>query len=264
MFTNFYKHLNKYFFEKRVADWEFANPFSHLIIDDFLEKEFAIQIAKEFPQFNDPSWKIYNNPLEIKKLQNHWDMFGVNTYRLISYLNSREFIDKLECLTNCSLYPDIGLNGGGLHTHKSGGKLNTHLDYSIHPKLGLERRLNLILYITPNWQEKWGGALGLWNSDIAGKPDKLVKSIVPKFNRAVLFDTTQHSWHGLPAPISCPEAVTRNSIAVYYLCDPRENTLNRGKALFEPYGEQKNDPGILELIKARSETISANKVYGDK
>ena len=260
----FNKNINEFTFETRVSEWINSRPFSHLVIDNFLNSNFAVQIADEFPQYDDPSWKIYNNPLEIKKLQNHWDKFGKNTYGLFSYLNSRDFISRLECLTDCALFPDIGLNGGGLHSHRKGGKLNTHLDYSIHPKLGLERRLNLILYITPGWDEKWGGALGFWGSDDAGKADKLIKSILPKFNRAVIFDTTQNSWHGLPAPIECPEIFTRNSLAIYYLCEPRESASKRGKALFEPYGEQRSDPSILELIKVRSESLTANKVYGDK
>jgi Rps23 Pro-64 3,4-dihydroxylase Tpa1-like proline 4-hydroxylase len=40
-------------------------------------------------------------------------------------------------------------------------KLNVHLDYSIHPKLGLERRLNLVLYITSGWKPEWGGTARL-------------------------------------------------------------------------------------------------------
>ena len=234
-------------------------------LDDFLNKDIAITISKEFPSFEDDSWRIYNNPIEIKKLQNHWDKFGPTTYRLFQYLNSNEFIKKLECLTLCELFPDFGLNGGGLHTHKSGGKLNTHLDYSLHPKLGLERRLNLLIYITPNWDQAWGGNLGLWSvSDDEKRPGNLIQTISANFNRAVLFDTTQNSWHGLPEPITCPEGVTRNSLAVYYLCVPRDGADSRGKALFSPYKEQMNNPEILDLIKKRSSVATAADVYGEK
>jgi Rps23 Pro-64 3,4-dihydroxylase Tpa1-like proline 4-hydroxylase len=51
---------------------------------------------------------------------------------------------------------------GGLHTHARGGKLNVHLDYDIHPKLELQRYLNLIIYLTPGWKPEWGGGLGMW------------------------------------------------------------------------------------------------------
>jgi hypothetical protein len=46
------------------------------------------------------------------------------------------------------LYPDPGLHGGGWHMHGAGGNLNPHLDYSIHPKSGLMRKLNIIIYLS--------------------------------------------------------------------------------------------------------------------
>ena len=118
-------------------------------------------------------------------------------------------------LDNTPLFADSGLNGGGWHIHKQGGKLNTHLDYSLHPKLKLERKLNLIVYLNPDWNAEWGGALGFWGNESSSKPGELVKEIPPKFNRAVIFDTTVNSWHGLPDPLRCPEGQSRKSLAVY-------------------------------------------------
>jgi hypothetical protein len=120
------------------------------------------------------------------------------------------------------------------------------------------------VYITPDWQESWGGYLGLWAKDpLKNAPGELRKTIAPIFNRAVLFDTTQDSWHGLPEPITCPENVTRNSLAVYYLCSPRDAAEDRGKALFAPYKEQANDPKVLSLIEKRSQVGTAANVYED-
>ena len=84
------------------------------------------------------------------------------------------------------------------------------------------------------------------------------------FNRAVLFDTTQSSWHGLPDAIRCPPGVIRKSLAVYYLTEPRPEAAQRGKALFSPHGEQSKDPAVLELIKKRSQVDTANKMYRQK
>ncbi len=245
--------------------WQASQPFHHLVLDQFLREEILASVVAEFPDFDGDAWRRYENAIEIKKLQNHWDKFGPTTYRLFTYFNSRAFIDQLELLVGCKLYADYGLNGGGLHSHKRGGKLNTHLDYSIHPKLRLERRLNLLIYVTPDWQDAWGGQLGLWEHDAAkNAPGALRETISPSFNRAVLFDTTQHSWHGLPEPILCPEGITRNSLAVYYLCDPRPEAVARGKALFAPYKEQAEDPEVLELIRKRASVTEAASVYGDK
>ena len=35
--------------------------------------------------------------------------------------------------------------------HKAGGNLAIHLDYSIHPKMNLQRKLNLILYLEEDY-----------------------------------------------------------------------------------------------------------------
>lgn len=234
----------------RVSDWTGLDPFPHLVLDDFFDDELAHQLSKDFPAFDDPVWHTYDNAIEVKKTLNNWHHFTPALYRFFSDINSRNAVNLFEQLTKCRLYPDLGLHGAGLHIHGAGGKLNTHLDYSIHPKLGLERRLNLIVYLNPDWQESWGGSLGFWRDD-NGKPGELVKSIAPVFNRAVLFDTT-NAWHGLPEPIKCPLGQYRKSLAVYYLCDPREGAVQRKRALFAPSEDQVGDREVLDLIERRA------------
>ena len=228
-------------------------PFDYHILDDFLDIKKAIKIEQEFPEYNSPSWFEYNNPLEVKRACNNWYYFGPETYQLFCYLNSPEFIQQIKDITQIkTLYPDIGLHGGGLHMMSRGGKLNVHLDYSIHPKLKLQRKLNLILYLTENWKDEWGGAIEFWShNEETNKPKKKIVGIENKFNRAVLFDTTQNSWHGFPNPIQCPENVYRKSIAVYYLTDPPENVDTRLRALYAPTKEQEDNEEILRLIQER-------------
>jgi len=100
----------------------------------------------------------------------------------------------------------------------------------------------------------------LWEGS-RDKMGQLCRQVDCLFNRAVIFDTTQNSWHGLPDAIRCPRGVIRKSLAVYYLTAPRSGAAERGKALFAPHGEQKNDPAVLELIKKRSQVATAEKVY---
>ena len=228
-------------------------PFYHHIIDEFLDKEQAIKISKEFPEYNSNYWFFYNNPLENKKSCNNWYAFGPETYKTFAHLNSKEFIFQLQEITGIEkLYPDIGLHGGGLHIHGRGGKLNVHLDYSIHPKLKLQRKLNLILYVTENWNSEWGGGLEFWSHNTeTNRPKENIVTVNNMFNRAVLFDTTQNSWHGFPEPITCPEGVYRKSLAVYYLTEPPEGTDPRPRALYAPTKEQETNQEILKLIEKR-------------
>lgn len=230
------------------------NPFYYHIIDDFLDKETAVKISKEFPDYDSDSWFFYNNPLENKKTCNNWHYFGPETYKILSYLNSHEYILKLKEITGIkNLYPDIGLHGGGLHIHGTGGKLNLHLDYSIHPKLKLQRKLNLIIYLSEDWNTDWGGSLEFWSHNSEkNKPKEKVVTIDNIFNRAILFDTTKNSWHGFPEPLKCPESTYRKSLAVYYLTDPPEGTDPRPRALYSPTKEQEKNSEILDLIDIRS------------
>jgi len=218
-----------------------------IVIDNFFCN--AEEIAAEFPDFNSDVWHEYKNAIEVKKTCNNWNAFGPATYRAISNLLAPEFCAELG-----GVRADYGLHGGGLHSHARGGKLNVHLDYDIHPKLELQRYLNLIVYLTPNWKQEWGGELGFWEN-----PEQFTESVWCKFNRAVLFQT-KGQWHGLPKPITCPEGVTRNSIAVYYLVEP-DGSLDRKRALFLPTEEQKGNPEIAELIRKRADNNLARSVY---
>jgi hypothetical protein len=148
-------------FDELAPQFNAAKPFHHVVIDNFLTEEAAHAVAAEFPAYNGPVWNEYNNAIEVKKAYNHWDKFPPVTYKLFNFFNSPGFTCEIAKLCGGQLFADPGLHGGGWHSHGPGGKLNMHLDYSIHPKTGLERRINLILYVQPEWRTEWGGALGL-------------------------------------------------------------------------------------------------------
>lgn len=135
-----------------------SEPFNHVVIDNFFTSEYAALLANEFPRIDTNDGVYYNNPLEIKKAIGDWNKFKKNTYTVFQYMCSQDFIEKIQLCTGINgLIADYGLHGGGYHMHPTGGKLNVHKDYSIHPKLDLERRLNIIIYMTPNWDSAWGG-----------------------------------------------------------------------------------------------------------
>lgn len=241
-------------------------PYPHCVIDEFFLPEIAKELETEFPAFDSDVWHQYNNAIEIKKVCNNWNVFPATTYNVFSELNSPEFCEWIGSLAAIDrLYSDSGLNGGGWHIHRAGGKLNVHLDYSIHPKVPLERKVNLLVYLNSAWQESWNGNLGLWEADLENdKPGLLAKTIAPKFNRAVFFDTTCNSWHGLPDAITCPDDQYRKSLAVYYLTTPAVSADPRSKALFAPTKEQENDESVLELIRKRASTELAQTVYNEE
>ena len=238
-------------FQKAAGAFRGNTPFDHCVIDDFFPYEIAQQIESEFLEYNSPHYHTYDNAIEFKKQNKDWGLFPKTTYQAFYYLNSNQFLDLLSEVVGVKLYSDPGLHGGGWHIHKSGGKLNPHLDYSLHPKIGLARKINLIIYVSENLKPENGGTLGLY-SGTAIAPEKLVTTVEPKFNRAVMFDTTQNSWHGLVNPVVGGDDVYRKSLTVYYLTDPVAGVDPRSRALFSPTEDQKNDATVLDLIKSRA------------
>ena len=257
-----------------MIDWEKLHeasksfkqsPFDHCIVDGFFTDAIATALEAECPTGDSDVWHVYDNQIEQKKITNLWHRFGPTTYQAFHFLNSPGFRRQLsEMLGIPMLVDDPGLNGGGWHLHGPGGLLNPHLDYSLHPCLGLQRKINLIIYLNSEWDEEWGGKLGLWASDSDADAGNLAKEVAPLFNRAVIFDTTQNSWHGLASPVTCPEGQARRSLAVYYLVPPLKGVNQRGKALFAPTPEQASDPKILDLIKRRADVDTSHETYRDK
>ena len=210
-----------------------SNPFDHWVIDNFLDSVDAEKLSKEFINYDSSQDVVhYQGWIAEKKTCNVWNRFPPLTYKTFSNLLSLDFVTHLSAITGITpLYPDIGLHGGGWHMHKAGGNLALHLDYSIHPKTQLQRKLNLIVYLEEEYKPEWGGGLEFWSHDEENnRPLEKVKVIEPVFNRAVLFDTTQNSWHGFPQPITCPEGKMRKSFAVYYMTDITSTAVERYKA----------------------------------
>jgi len=136
---------------------------------------------------------------------------------LNAYLQSRGFLEQISALTGIAdLRPDPMHFGGGTHENRDGQELDPHVDYNYINGGELHRRLNLIMYLNDEWNEHWGGNLEL-HSDPWSPDHNQITSISPLFNRAVIFETTEHSWHGFPR-ICLPDDkkhLSRKSIAIY-------------------------------------------------
>ena len=143
-------------------------------------------------------------------------------------LNSGPFLAFLERLTGINgLIADPHLRGGGVHIIRRGGKLGIHADFNHHKRLKVFRRLNLLLYLNREWDEAWGGHLELWNRD----KTRCCRRIAPVFNRTVIFDTSNFSYHGHPEPLECPQDESRKSLALYYYTVDCPHEIDR-----EPHG----------------------------
>lgn len=199
--------------KERQDEYRRADPFPHIVIDDVFPPEILEGVLKEFEAMDRTGWRHSAASHERKSSMEDPRHFGPLTSLLVTQLNSGPFVTLLEKLTGIDgLLPDPHLRGGGLHEIRSGGFLGVHADFNLHPRLKVYRRLNLIVYLNKEWDDAWGGSLELW--DRTGQ--RSVRSVTPAFNRTVLFDTSNFSYHGHPRPLVCPADRSRKSLALYY------------------------------------------------
>lgn len=189
------------------------DPFPNAIVKDLIPLTFAKKAEEEFISFKktvDAGCKPFQ---ETKRLMENYDVMPATIKKIVEFFNSQNFIDILEKKFSLkNVQADWTLHGGGLHESFKGGFLKVHSDFIYMRKSKLRRVLNLLIYLNSDWQESWGGALELWDSNM--KFPK--KSIWPEINNAVIFRTDKDSNHGFPDPINCPQEVRRKSIALYY------------------------------------------------
>ena len=164
--------------ERNRRQYGEADPYPNIVIDDFLPNAVLERVLSEIPRPGEISW-IESNDARGKKLASKVEtQLGAATRALLYQLNSSVFIDFLETLTGIrGLIPDPHLWGGGVHQIVRGGFLKVHSDFNRHPRLKLDRRLNLLLYLNPGWQEEWGGHLELWDRDMTQCRKKFCRSL---------------------------------------------------------------------------------------
>lgn len=191
-----------------------AEPFPHIALDGLFDDEALDIVLREFPAPADMQWMKFDSSTEKKLGYFHEKSRISNAIRdFLSEMNSFEMLLWLEALTGIDgLIPDPYFGGGGLHQIEPGGFLKIHADFNVHPKLKLDRRLNMLIYLNRDWKEDYGGHLELWDTNRKACRER----ILPVFNRTVVFSTSDTSYHGHPHPLTAPPGVTRKSVSLYY------------------------------------------------
>ena len=246
------KYFGKWINKIDVLKEEFSNglPYENIIIDNFLDETYAEKLYHSFPN-NYDNWYKYENPIEVKYAYDNIDKLSKDLKDYFYILSSDLITNIFRKITNIEdLEYDEYLHGAGLHSHPRNGRLNIHLDYEKHPYSGKERRINIILFLSKDWNPLWNGQNELWNT----KATECIKQTDIIFNRAIIFKTNDISWHGLPEKIMCPNNVFRKSLAYYYvspLNSIKDENKYRKKAVFIKRPNDKYDKNMEELYKIR-------------
>jgi len=201
-----------------------ARPFRHVAIDDFLDDKFARSLLDNFPVFDRKLAVNEDGEVGGKAVQEKVSSLGPVWRELDTLVAGSEFRALISGITGITgLKFDPEYFGGGTHENLHGQSLNPHVDFNFHPLTRQHRRLNLILYLSPEWDQSWGGSIQLHRDPYLPPAEDEIVTITPAFNRCVIFETNEHSWHGFQR-INLPEdkrGLSRTSFALYYYTEDR-------------------------------------------
>lgn len=200
--------------ESLAGQYCFAEPYPHIVIDNFLPIELAEEILANFP--HEPTEGDRYSESGYAGLHKR-QIFPIDcngrVREVFAFLNSSPVLQFLEGLSAIDgLIADPYFIGGGLHETRKNGRLGIHADFRINEQLHLARRMNMLIYLNKDWQEEYGGHLEIWDRAMS----QMCRKIAPIFNRCVIFNTEADTYHGHPDPLATPDGMSRKSVALYY------------------------------------------------
>lgn len=181
--------------EKENLTYLFQNSNSqirHFFLDDLLPEEIVDEIHAVFPK---PEQMVLKKSIrEDKYVAAQMNLYNPLLEEII-YAFQEERIVKLigEICGIENPIPDENLYAGGISMMGKNQFLNPHLDNSHDKDRNLWRVLNLLYYVSPNWQVENGGNLELWPYGL--KQEQV--TIHSKYNRLAVMETHNDSLHSV-------------------------------------------------------------------
>lgn len=177
-------------------------------LDDLLPQEAADEVYRAFPKSSEmiPRHTFREKKHVSAQLNAHDPLIEEVTYAF----QQPDVLKAIEEVTGItSMFPDEQLYAGGLLLMEQGDHVNPHLDNSHDHDRKMYRVVNLLYYVTPDWQAGYGGHLELWDQGVK-RPPRVIHS---RFNRLVVMATGKHSWHSVSEVLA---PVDRRCIANFY------------------------------------------------
>lgn len=185
-----------------------AQPFPHLVIDDFCETEKLERAYSHIPELNNKSrdYAFANNKFE----KSNYKEICPELKELYDDLSSDRFNRILSHITAKKTFVDPKNFGGGLHQGKKNSFLDMHLDFNYHPlNKDWYRELNLLLYLNKDWKPEFKGHLKIRDLRTNEEADLEVP-----FNRLIIQQCAPYTLHGYEMT-NFPEGRYRTSVATY-------------------------------------------------
>jgi Rps23 Pro-64 3,4-dihydroxylase Tpa1-like proline 4-hydroxylase len=202
--------VNNQELKKLKNEFKTNKPFPHIILSDWFPKDVLDDTLSNVLKLKDTyNWhKLCTNT-------NDFSPFGEKAVQLTNYLIGDEWLNFLQKLTGIKdLRVDKNWVDAGINYEPRGAHLEPHTDFNCSSNGW--RRINLLLFLSKNWKEEWGGYGELGHIE----DESFVKDVSysPDFNKAVLFETSDISYHGFDL-VKCPEDESRIVITCYYYSD---------------------------------------------
>jgi len=245
-------------------------PFPYIVLDDFLEKDYAEQLLIDFPEIISHRSVNQTDDFEEKSIVEEIDHISPFFSGFYDYINSNKFLAIISALTGINdLLPDTKMLGGGAHEYFDGQGLDPHIDANYLDSKRLYRRLNMQLFLNKDWDDSWGAVAELHSDPRNPSKDK-ISTISPVFNKCVIFEISEHSWHGI-SKVCLPKnqkSLSRKSLNLYIYTRnrPTDETVPSHSAIYAhppipewfKSGYALKDEDIIEvrdLLKKRDRNI---------
>ncbi len=180
--------------------------------------EYAEQALSDFPAFDRRNAINEFGNVGRKSVNTKLKEISPFYADLYNYLFSEDFLSAMSAITGIpDLISDPTMYGGGTHENLDGQGLDPHVDFNYLPGGGGHRRVNLLIYLNKEWDISWGGAIEMHSNPRRPETNEIHAYNVT-FNRAVMFETNEYSWHGFPRiqlPQEKKDWLSRKCLSIY-------------------------------------------------
>jgi len=168
-------HLKEFDSRTLRRDFGGARPFSHIVMDNFLDAEFfeklrEIVIDLEFE-------KKFSDLFSFSQTKDFVGIEEKSITKFYEFISSKEFLGFVEDITGLGSFSVVDM---AATIYSQGNYLLPHDDTVEN------RKLAYMLYFE-DFDEDEGGELALYDS-LHGSPKNIEKTIFPKRNRLVIFE----------------------------------------------------------------------------
>jgi Rps23 Pro-64 3,4-dihydroxylase Tpa1-like proline 4-hydroxylase len=172
--------------------WGSSGTINHVVLDNLLPEPLALAVRQAFPEGS--TMQTRKSLRELKHVAAQMNQYNALLEEVLFAFQDPRVVDLVGEITGLQdLEPDEKLYAGGISMMSNGHFLNPHIDNSHDKDRARYRVLNLLYYVSPDWQLANGGNLEVWPRGVEHEQI----TIESRFNRMAIMVTNKVSWHSV-------------------------------------------------------------------